>query len=574
MRVLGLSLLLTLGCQLSYPYPELTPEVGRAQCADGVDQDLDGKVDCLDPDCAGVCAESGLARCEDGVDQDDDGLVDAVDPDCWPWIRFEVDACVSSVNPATEHPISDPAIWAGTGQTTEHTGEDGVSFPVQEAALGDYFVSMAATAGAVEGMSLEAELMLPEGGDLSFGMIPAADEVRSPPRLEQHPGGLMLQLGLDYTVLPERISVEGPWVVIRYGGRDAAHDAFVDRLPAAALAPNQWSTVRVRIADGVVEVALNDGEPLAFVRAASATAPTTPSPTPAAWTEGRPLRFVWGSGGATPARVRALRWTRPRHDPCGYHVPQLDDRVVGAATDPAGHLCVLRWSAAERRTRSTRFEGPEQGELGEGFRTPFLDPVEGALTWSEADDAFVGMVLLSPFPDQVSTALLVRSSDCNQWTVAPSGLDAELLELMADDGVAYEVLPTGVHRAHLPLKGYTTLLAESPDGAEGSFRWVSGGLRPRPPTAADREGLEVIRGHRVSLSTDIDGSLKLWVGLPNRGWEPSTEPFVEPSRKLGTFEAEGLARGDFFPNLEAREGWLLHTGPDPEGPTAIRRVRW
>jgi len=79
---------------------ENTPEA----CSDGQDnpestrragdRDLDGLVDCADPDCgknpniqaAGVCPalrfELGPAACADGADNDDDGLVDCADPDC------------------------------------------------------------------------------------------------------------------------------------------------------------------------------------------------------------------------------------------------------------------------------------------------------------------------------------------------------------------------------------------------------------------------------------------------------------------------------------------------------------
>ena len=50
-------------------------------CADGVDNDGDGDMDCDDSDCASqqICNESD---CTDGVDNEGDGLVDCDDPDC------------------------------------------------------------------------------------------------------------------------------------------------------------------------------------------------------------------------------------------------------------------------------------------------------------------------------------------------------------------------------------------------------------------------------------------------------------------------------------------------------------
>ena len=63
------------------------PEV----CDDGIDNDLDGLVDCEDDDCVGdpVCVET---ECTDGLDDDSDGLIDCVDEDC-----FVDVACVDTV---------------------------------------------------------------------------------------------------------------------------------------------------------------------------------------------------------------------------------------------------------------------------------------------------------------------------------------------------------------------------------------------------------------------------------------------------------------------------------------------
>ena len=49
-------------------------------CFDGLDDDLDGLIDCADPDCAAQCVETG--NCADGIDNDFDGDTDCVDLDC------------------------------------------------------------------------------------------------------------------------------------------------------------------------------------------------------------------------------------------------------------------------------------------------------------------------------------------------------------------------------------------------------------------------------------------------------------------------------------------------------------
>lgn len=56
------------------------PTDSEADCADGIDDDVDGWPDCRDPDCAFdlACVED----CADGIDDDGDAIVDCDDPDC------------------------------------------------------------------------------------------------------------------------------------------------------------------------------------------------------------------------------------------------------------------------------------------------------------------------------------------------------------------------------------------------------------------------------------------------------------------------------------------------------------
>lgn len=57
--------------------PSPPPEV----CGNGVDDDLDGTIDCEDADCVGAAGCSEL--CSDGLDNDGDGLLDCDDDECW-----------------------------------------------------------------------------------------------------------------------------------------------------------------------------------------------------------------------------------------------------------------------------------------------------------------------------------------------------------------------------------------------------------------------------------------------------------------------------------------------------------
>ncbi len=53
-------------------------------CFDGADNDCDTLVDCADPNCASspACCTPMPERCSNGADDDCDGLIDCVDPDC------------------------------------------------------------------------------------------------------------------------------------------------------------------------------------------------------------------------------------------------------------------------------------------------------------------------------------------------------------------------------------------------------------------------------------------------------------------------------------------------------------
>lgn len=118
-------------CSLALGYPADAVEVG-ALCHDGEDQDLDGRRDCDDPDCAASCDErasceptgsdppvvdddeDGLVGCDDpdcdghpacpedlppqcadGRDNDGDGRIDARDAGCWPHVAASIDRCAS-----------------------------------------------------------------------------------------------------------------------------------------------------------------------------------------------------------------------------------------------------------------------------------------------------------------------------------------------------------------------------------------------------------------------------------------------------------------------------------------------
>lgn len=71
--------------------PPPPPENTDALCSNGIDDDLDGQMDCFDSGCAAlpICAppptptpENTSARCSNGVDDDKDGATDCADSEC------------------------------------------------------------------------------------------------------------------------------------------------------------------------------------------------------------------------------------------------------------------------------------------------------------------------------------------------------------------------------------------------------------------------------------------------------------------------------------------------------------
>jgi hypothetical protein len=73
--------------QLVLEVDDTPVEDTAAACADGLDNDGDNFVDCVDFNCAPFCggSESTAATCSDGVDNDGDSFIDCVDFNCAPF---------------------------------------------------------------------------------------------------------------------------------------------------------------------------------------------------------------------------------------------------------------------------------------------------------------------------------------------------------------------------------------------------------------------------------------------------------------------------------------------------------
>ena len=103
--------------------PELGQSEPETQCNDGIDNDGDGAVDCLDSDCSesSFCAQDDPEDevCNDGIDNDGDGATDCVDIDCSNDVF-----CVVDDNDVDGNTVdsSSPLLVSGTD---ENSGYDG-----------------------------------------------------------------------------------------------------------------------------------------------------------------------------------------------------------------------------------------------------------------------------------------------------------------------------------------------------------------------------------------------------------------------------------------------------------------
>ena len=124
MGVLLCSAILLIGAQAGFAHPKKTINVAVEDCFNGIDDDGDSFVDCLDADCAGaqdVGCDTGLPGicgggkvtcvdlaaqcvqnnqpvpevCDDGIDNDCDGFIDAADSDC---IQPPVEDCFNGID--------------------------------------------------------------------------------------------------------------------------------------------------------------------------------------------------------------------------------------------------------------------------------------------------------------------------------------------------------------------------------------------------------------------------------------------------------------------------------------------
>lgn len=109
--------------------PGVVTMSGSEVCADGVDNDADSLVDCLDTDCASHFACSVETACADGQDNDYDGNIDCADRDCTGQASCPGESdCTDGIdnNNSGAADCADPSCFGAPGCTVELLCDDGL----------------------------------------------------------------------------------------------------------------------------------------------------------------------------------------------------------------------------------------------------------------------------------------------------------------------------------------------------------------------------------------------------------------------------------------------------------------
>lgn len=539
-------------CAFLNAYPPPEDESTAAACRDGADNDVDGLFDCEDPSCDSQCPEGdSLQTCADGRDQDGDGRVDAADPDCFAYVStFEVERCGSVAGTELVGDFAGGAFgWAGeggelvddpTGRTT-HT----VLMFRDERGLVTYATPLT---GSIVGTTLSAWMR--QGPGDSWGLLL---------------GGLSISFG---SASRPYLSFAVPTVGISSPTRP-----FTDWVDTV----DRWLRVEASVeADRITVRAEPQGlEPLVI------EAPSTWAGADAATLV---VRAEPVPGDPVGVLLDDVRVSRPRHDPCGYEVPQLVDRgrvdvpsVTSGPLDPthlvavASHgdeICVL---AARRRPsealrtydyagyllfRSTdggaRFELVEEVTEGRFFG--------GALAWDEdwnGTGGYRGVLLrgdqLRPMDDPY-TIHWAESERCGGFALSESGLDAASVGGTLLGPAWYGISESGdpPHELILVVRanrgGAVTALirrARSTTGEPGTFAWfdLPGQILPIEPDGVVRAGADLLLTEGPTLRT-----------FGSSGWHTHEEPLVPPSGVEGSTDVAG-----------ASETWLHPLPASPQG---------
>ncbi|MBX3273107.1 MAG: hypothetical protein KF729_22780 [Sandaracinaceae bacterium] len=459
-------------CALIAPF-QLPTETSAERCANGLDDDLDGLVDCTDPDCDGYCPEQSAAACGNGRDDDGDGLVDAEDVECWPHATVRVEGravrCSSRQASASQLARGDSS-WllslpcgddCPPGTPWSHDGASFLRLGASVACRGagvltddcpSAWMNEPLTGGGC--WHIEADVELDPGAEL---VIVIAPELATPP-LRGRSASLLVRLGRAAEGVRLTYTADG-------GSAEAGMLPAGERgvhLVLEASAANCATATRSSVSMSATDLA--SGTPVSLDALAL----------PTAWAPDEALFAAIQSTADAEVRVHRLALAREGFDPCGYPVPQITGSrdgpaAVYAAARGDGVVCVI--GATEDGDEVERVYDPvvHDGwppELGpddppaparrfaawrtedRGLASFMGSPLDRPARASRLDHARAGAlsfrpgvgfegVILASDDDGADHLARIASRDCVDWQVEPltlEGFPADAHPLRYDAG--------------------------------------------------------------------------------------------------------------------------------------------
>jgi hypothetical protein len=513
----------------------------RAQCADGEDDDADDAIDCADSDCDGTeaCPEIG-ASCGDGRDNDADGRIDARDAECWPYATITTERCASVLGGrvvlgpddfAGGRVVEDP-LGTGTAPMLSVPPTPSVTMPVPS-------VVARAASGALDGTRATVVVWLD-------GRI-----VRRTP----------LDPGVTITLAAATSArVSDRTIDMTVGG--------LGSLFSGALVPMETFGPAFTVDAGVferLEITLEiEGRVARATVAAEDGSRTFEAQLSEAWTEGTGLVLGASAGGGGGVWLESATIERPHYERCGTLLPPVgiamrdglertDTSLHAITRGPGAALCALvalrvRDSHELFALRSS--DDGETWELGDVISesTTFVasDGRWHAVAWDPIDARYYAVSTVGPVMG------IQSSPDCATW-------DEERIAI--DDftsGGEVQVFRASAPSYEVDALGHTVgILVAQLDGTFALSRqrspWGDGGSWIGSPLETDTGTTELwspggeastlrfaVREQQLGARVRIaDGGTSVRVRLPD-GWMDVPALAARPSEEAGSYDASSV----------------------------------
>lgn len=540
----ALPVLTSCNALLDFPPVGVEDPFVERSCLDGVDNDLDGKADCDDLDCAGCCPEVFTGACNDARDNDGDGAVDYLDVSCWADADFPLFARLErcATTEATQFRASfipgEP--WRGAFELEPGGGlrplpSGRLQAKLEQTIHGAWTGSEVALALEGNPRTLEIEIQVASGPD---------------------PNGLVGSIQFGITTSPV------PALFVQVGGG-------MTRAPLTEATAGRWR-LALSVEDRI-RVELRSLDTGADTRVEAELLPTQPNPSFV-------VEIDISSQDPNLTRLLRLDIDRPAYDPCGTPIPTpttVRYTAVHGVALSALYACALV-ETDERRIEVIR---RDLGSLNREWSTTSTLGVasQAVIAWSETRASFIALQMRDD-----GRLTLHTNRDCfgswNQTEADWAGLEQTNVEmglLGLDSGDDFDDSSARVYLALRTPTSNTIDIAVQEGASSFRFRngdeWSMNERNWRVPdvTATSfRDQLILLVPQRLqarfpgpngvrysSTSRGFRGDFEFseFSGCSSGGHlELRAVPFLAPTGRAGSFDAQAVTQAAMA--LDARRG--------------------